>query len=76
MLSAILRGHFAYYGIAGNSSSIAAFRQRVQQVWRYWLAHRSQKAKMTWARFRRLHLRYPLPPARIVHGRQAYAASP
>jgi group II intron reverse transcriptase/maturase len=76
MLSAILRGHFAYYGITGNSSSIAAFRQRVQQVWRFWLAHRSQKAKMTWERFRRLHLRYPLPPARIAPGRQAYAASP
>lgn len=76
MLSAILRGHFAYYGITGNSSSIAAFRQRVQQVWRFWLAHRSQKANMTWERFRRLHLRYPLPPARIAPGRQAYAASP
>jgi group II intron reverse transcriptase/maturase len=76
MLSSILRGHFAYYGIAGNSIAIGAFRQRVERVWRIWLAHRSQKAKMTWQRFRRLLLRYPLPKARITHGCAARAASP
>jgi RNA-directed DNA polymerase len=76
MLSAILRGHFHYYGIAGNSFGIGAFRQRVQRIWRYWLARRSQKAKMTWVRFGRLLQRYPLPPARIAHGTYTSAASP
>ncbi len=76
MLSAILRGHFGYYGIAGNCFAIGAFRQRVQRIWRYWLARRSQKAKMTWVRFNRLLQRYPLPPARIVHSTYTSAASP
>ncbi|MFZ5787686.1 MAG: group II intron reverse transcriptase/maturase [Acidobacteriota bacterium] len=76
MLSSILRGHFAYYGIAGNSIGIGAFRQRVERVWRIWLAHRSQKARMTWQRFRRLLLRYPLPKARIANGCTPCAASP
>jgi RNA-directed DNA polymerase len=76
MLSAILRGHCAYYGIAGNSYAIGAFRQRVQRIWRYWLARRSQTAKMTWARFGALRQRYPLPPARIVNPTYTTAASP
>jgi hypothetical protein len=76
MLSAILRGHFGYYGIAGNCFAIGAFRQRVQRIWRYWLARRSQKAKMNWVRFNRLLKRYPLPPARIVHRVYTSAASP
>lgn len=67
MLSAILRGHFAYYGIAGNCYGIGAFRQRVQRLWRSSLARRSQKSKMTWARFRRLLELYPLPKARVIH---------
>ncbi len=75
-LSAVVRGHCAYYGIAGNSYGIRAFRQRVERVWRFWLAHRSQKARMTWARFRHLLQRYPLPRARITPGRQPCAASP
>ena len=57
MLSAILRGHCAYYGIAGNCFAIGAFRQRVQRIWRYWLARRSQKARMTLGTLR------PPPPA-------------
>lgn len=67
MLSAILRGHFAYYGIAGNSFSIGAFRQRVERLWRVSLARRSQKSKMTWVRFGHLLKLYPLPRARVIH---------
>ena len=62
-----LRGHYAYYGITGNSIALGRFRQRLQRIWRYWLTRRSQKAKMTWARFGRLLKRYPLPRALAVH---------
>ena len=36
-LSQKLRGHFAYYGITGNSIALARFRQAVQRVWWEWL---------------------------------------
>ena len=63
-LSKVLVGHYWYYGITGNSVSIGRFRQEVQKAWRKWLNRRSQRAKMTWARFHQLSKRYPLPPAR------------
>lgn len=75
-LCAILRGHFGYYGIAGNSFAISAFRTRVQRIWRYWLTRRSQRDTTNWQRFNRLLQRYPLPPARLAHYAYTTAASP
>ena len=62
-LSRVVIGHCRYYGITGNSIAIGRFRQEVQRAWRVWLNRRSQRAKMTWARFHKLHKRYPLPSA-------------
>ena len=62
-LSKVVNGHCRYYGITGNSVQIGRFRQEVQRAWRVWLNRRSQRAKMTWARFGKLSKRYPLPPA-------------
>ena len=62
-LSKVVVGHCRYYGITGNSIAIGRFRQEVQRAWRVWLNRRSQRAKMTWARFHKLHKRYPLPSA-------------
>ncbi len=62
-----LRGHYGYYGITGNFRALARFQWGVQPVWRKWLNRRSQKARMTWARFCALLKRYPLPPPRVVH---------
>jgi RNA-directed DNA polymerase len=64
-LTAKLRGHFAYYGITGNSRSIGNFRYHARQVWRKWLSRRSGRARITWERFNALERRYPLPPARL-----------
>jgi len=66
-LSKVIEGHCRYYGITGNSIQIGRFRQEVQRAWRVWLNRRSQRAKMTWARFHKLSKRYPLPPARAYH---------
>jgi group II intron reverse transcriptase/maturase len=66
-LSQKLRGHCAYYGITGNSSSLSGFRMRVHRIWRYWLSRRNRKRSMTWDRFNRLLVRYPLPAAVAVH---------
>jgi group II intron reverse transcriptase/maturase len=66
-LSKVVTGHCRYYGITGNSIQIGRFRQEVQRAWRVWLDRRSQRAKMTWARFQKLSKRYPLPPAIAYH---------
>lgn len=65
-----LRGHYAYYGVTGNSGSLTRFLWEVERRWRKWLLRRSRQRTMTWARFRLLLQRYPLAPVRTV--RSAY----
>jgi RNA-directed DNA polymerase len=70
-----LRGHFAYYGITGNSPWLQRFRQGVLKNWQKWLHRRSRSSTdMPWDRFNRLLERYRLPPVRVVHS--VYAAKP
>jgi group II intron reverse transcriptase/maturase len=64
-LTGKLRGHFAYYGITGNSASLSRFRYQVSRAWHKWLCRRSNKARIPWERFGELERRYPLPPARV-----------
>jgi RNA-directed DNA polymerase len=58
-----LRGHYAYYGIAGNTKSIRLLRQLVEGTWRKWLNRRTDKAHMPWDRFSRLLKHHWLPAA-------------
>ncbi len=62
-----LQGHYAYYGITGNSRALDRFLYEVRRLWRKWLNRRSWHARMTWDKFVRLSARYPLPPPRVVH---------
>lgn len=66
-LSQKLRGHFAYYGITGNSVMLSRFRYEVRRVWRKWLARRKRGDRYAWSRFARLLEHYPLPAAIAVH---------
>jgi len=72
MLTAKLKGHYAYYGITGNARSLNNFRHEVQRIWHRWLSRRSRGQPMTWERFNALLSRFPLPPTRVVHS--CYAA--
>jgi group II intron reverse transcriptase/maturase len=65
-LSQKLRGHFAYYGITGNSGAIARFAHEVKRAWRLWLGRRSNGNPMTWDRFNGFLSRHPLPAPVIV----------
>jgi hypothetical protein len=76
MLSAKIRGHCAYYGITGNSSSLSAFRVQVHRRWRYWLSRRNRERSMTWDCFNRLLRRNPLPAAIAVHSVYRHAVKP
>jgi group II intron reverse transcriptase/maturase len=63
-----VRGHYGYYGIAGNFRSLTRFREGVLSRWRKWLGRRSQRSRIEWERFTRLQKHYLLPKAKIVHG--------
>jgi hypothetical protein len=67
VLSQKVRGHFAYYGITGNSTSLSRFRTAVVDCWRKWLNRRNCQRSLTWEAFRRLQERYPLPPVCVPH---------
>jgi len=67
ILSQKLRGHYAYYGITGNSVALNRLRDQVQRVWRKWLARRNSKHRPPWDWFHRLRQRYRLPYGIAIH---------
>ena len=67
MLVRKMQGHYAYYGITGNSKRLGWYAYQVARVWRFWLARRTRGWRLRWDRFNVLLARYPLPPPRIVH---------
>lgn len=65
-LRSVLVGHYAYFGIPGNSSGIAAYLDEVQQAWCATLRRRGQRPNLPWERFNAvLRKVFPLPPALI-----------
>jgi len=62
-----LRGHYAYYGITGNSRSLGCYRYAVERIWFKWLNRRSNRGVIKWDRFAPFLDRSPLPTPRIVH---------
>jgi RNA-directed DNA polymerase len=69
-LVAKVRGHYNYFGITGNSRALGRFLHEVKRVWRKWLHRRSNRARMTWERFKLLYSRYPLPWPIVVQSVQ------
>lgn len=65
-LTAMLRGHYAYYGISGNGRRLHRFAYAVKCIWRKWLARRGAQSDFSWSRLQHLLLRHPLPPPRIT----------
>jgi group II intron reverse transcriptase/maturase len=66
-LSRQVLGHYAYYGISGNSRALGCFWHEVKQLWHYWLKRRSRAAKEGERLWQLLETRFRLPTARIVH---------
>ena len=66
-LGAVLRGHYAYFGITGNAASITRFHHQTTRWWLWVLRRRGQRPKLPWDRFRAILARFPLPAPRIVH---------
>jgi RNA-directed DNA polymerase len=61
-----LRGHYNYFGVNGNLRSLACLEYHARQAWYTWLRRRSQRTRLTWARFTALLRSLPLPRPRIV----------
>jgi RNA-directed DNA polymerase len=63
-LGAVLRGHYAYYGVPTNIEALDVFRSEVTHRWFKSLRRRSRR--LNWIRMDRLAEQW-LPRARIVH---------
>ena len=64
-INQILRGHFNYYGIAGNAKKLHAFWNFTRREWKHSLSTRSQKGRLTWEDLKALLDKHPLEPPRI-----------
>jgi len=65
-LGSVVRGYFNYHAVPGNMDSLNSFRSQV--IWRWYraLRRRSQRKRMTWARFLLL-VDHWIPSAKILH---------
>ena len=59
-LNRVLRGHYAYYGIAGNFRALQRVHRFVERYWHKMLCSRSRKGHITWEVFHRIKARFPL----------------
>jgi RNA-directed DNA polymerase len=61
-LSRRIRGHYNYFGVNGNLSSLSALVHWAERMWLSWLRRRSQRARrLTWERFKDYLKVFPLP---------------
>jgi group II intron reverse transcriptase/maturase len=65
-LNRVLRGHYAYYGIAGNLRALQRVYRTVESYWRKMLCSRSRKGFIPWEVFWRIKARYPLQRPKLV----------
>jgi group II intron reverse transcriptase/maturase len=59
-LNRVLRGHYAYYGIAGNLRALQKVHRFVERYWRKMLCSRSRKGFVTWEAFQGISARYSI----------------
>jgi RNA-directed DNA polymerase len=69
-LTAVLQGHYQYYGIRANYRCLQQFYRGTLSLWRKWLSRRSQRGYVSWEKFLRILKTYPLPRPWITHGRK------
>lgn len=65
ILNRKLQGHYAYFGLTGNSAALARVRHWTMWSWHRWLSRRSQKGTIRWDAFYRFLERYPLARPRL-----------
>jgi group II intron reverse transcriptase/maturase len=64
-LQQTLNGHYAYFGIAGNSQQLGRLYHEATGLWRKWLSRRSRTGYLSWVQFTGKILPvFPLPQPR------------
>ena len=59
-LNRVLRGQYAYYGIAGNLRALQKVHRFVERYWRKMLCSRSRKGNVPWEVLQQIMDRFPL----------------
>jgi RNA-directed DNA polymerase len=59
-LNLLLRGHYAYFGIAGNFRALHRVHRAVERYWHKMLCSRSWKGRIRWSVFHRIRAQFPL----------------
>src|SRR5271165_6977413 len=59
-INAVLRGHYAYYGIAGNIRALLKVYRAVERYWHRMLCSRSWAGLITWDVFHQIKQRLPI----------------
>ena len=65
-LNRVLRGHYAYYGIAGNFRALQRVHRIVERYWRKMLNSRNREGRVTWEIFQKIKAQYPLQRPKLV----------
>jgi group II intron reverse transcriptase/maturase len=60
-----LQGHFNYFAVTTNGKQVWRLLYWVTRIWQRWLARRSQRSRMSWARFQAIERALPLPRPRL-----------
>lgn len=70
-----LQGHYAYFGVTGNTWCLARYWRGVRRCWHRWLRRRTKwESTFQWDWFERtIAANYPLLPPRVVHSVYARA---
>ncbi len=74
-LTAMARGHYAYYGMSGNIRRVRCYGQELVRIWKTWLSRRDNKSSFRWRQMKALLERLPLPRPSITH-RYAFLSEP
>ena len=65
-LNRVLRGHYAYYGIAGNIRALQKVHRIVERYWRKMLNSRNREGRVTWEVFQRIKTLHPLQRPKLL----------
>ena len=77
-LNQMLRGHYAYYGMASNIRALRKVHRAVEHYWRKMLSSRSWKGTVYWTKFQEIKERFPLlqPKLHLPYGVLQALATP
>ncbi len=59
-INRVRRGHYAYFGVAGNIWSLKQVYRRTERYWYKMLSSRIWHGRFTWEAFHKVRERFPL----------------